>query len=95
MTSQVYLRVFSLQGLGADYMRRFPKGKVSIGAELGNTQASSVQVDFGAGSVKMDHVSTGNKLAPLIEMALHISSRTAILIQYHSNLFLSLIQSLL
>jgi hypothetical protein len=51
-------------------MRRFPKGKVSIGAELGNTQASTVQVDFGAGSVKMDHVSTGNNLAPIILIAL-------------------------
>jgi hypothetical protein len=82
MTTQVYLRVFSLQGLGADYMRRFPKGKVSIGAELGNTQASTVQVDFGAGSVKMDHVSTGNRLALIIVIALPegqflIDNRTA------------------
>ena len=60
MTTHVYLRVFSLHGLGADYMRRFAKGKVSISAELGNTQASTIQCDFGAGSVKMDQVSSRN-----------------------------------
>jgi len=57
MTHQLYLRVFSLTGLGAEHIRRFPKGKVSISAELGNTKASTAEVSFGSGSVKLDQVS--------------------------------------
>ena len=57
MTHQLYLRVFSLTGLGAEHIRRFPKGKVSISADLGNTKASTAQGAFGSGSVKVDQVS--------------------------------------
>ncbi len=57
MTTQVYLRVFTLNGLGAEHIRRFPKGKVSISAELGNTKASTALCSFGSGSIKLDQVS--------------------------------------
>jgi len=57
MTHQLYLRVFSLSGLGAEHIRRFPKGKVSISAELGNAKANTARAAFGSGSVKVDQVS--------------------------------------
>lgn len=57
MATQVYLRVFSIKSIGADHLRRFPKGKISVTAELGNSKASTAQCHFGTGSVKVDEVS--------------------------------------
>jgi|SaaInlStandDraft_1057018.scaffolds.fasta_scaffold389152_1 hypothetical protein len=56
MSTQVYLRVFGITGLGPDHIRRFPKGKVSLTAELANTKASTAQCSFGNGSIKLDQV---------------------------------------
>jgi hypothetical protein len=56
MATQIYIRVFNLAGLGADHIRRYPKGKVSITAELSKQKVSTSLCSFGNNSVKVDQV---------------------------------------
>ena len=61
MSTTLYVRVFGISGVAAEHMRRFPKGKLSVTAELCNTKSSTAQCHFGNDSVKLDQVAWNAK----------------------------------
>jgi len=53
---QIFVRVFSLKGISADVIKRFPKGRVSISSELGNEKVQTSLANYGSGSQKVNEV---------------------------------------
>jgi hypothetical protein len=47
LTPQVYIRVFSIKGLPADTIRKYPKGKVSIQSEITQKKNETKPISFG------------------------------------------------
>ena len=54
-TPQVYIRVFSIKGLPADIIRKYPKGKVSIQSEITQKKIETKPISFG-GKVNLNEV---------------------------------------
>ena len=54
-TPQVYIRVFSIKGLPADVIRKYPKGKVSIQSEITQKKSETKPIAFG-GKVNLNEV---------------------------------------
>lgn len=52
---QIFVRVYSLKGLPADVLKRYPRGRVFVSSEVDNVKTQTGLVAYG-GAVKANEV---------------------------------------